>query len=357
MERRAVDRPASWLGLPTEKALPGLLSYFQADGLSALRRQLQDDVVAVELPCSFPHSSAIYSALQFAKVSAGTNEERTLTAAGFFEDYEDPDTVGDFDWPDPAKYIHPEACRRAVQPVDDRAVLGMLWSCHFQDACAAFGMETALIKMLTEPEMFRAVIDRITEFYLRANEIFYEAAYRQLDAVLIGNDFGTQTGLMLSAAHLREFVFPGTKKLVDQAKRYGLKVIHHSCGSIADVIPDLIALGVDAIHPIQALAAGMDPVSLQRNFGNRVSFCGGVDAQQLLVHGTPEEVRQKVRELKAIFPTGLVISPSHEAILPDIPPANIRALFEAVRSEAWRRRNAYAGWRVPATLPSRRSGQ
>ncbi len=330
VERREVDRPAAWLGLPTDKALPGLLAYFQADSLGALRETVNDDVYPAELPCSFPNSSAIYSALQFAKVSSRSNEERTLTSAGFFEDYEDPDKIDDFPWPDPAEHIHPEACRRAVQTADGRAVLGMLWSCHFQDACSAFGMETALIKMLTEPEMFRAVIDRITDFYLRANQIFYEAAYRQLDAVLIGNDFGTQTGLMLSAEHLRTFVFPGTKKLVEQAKSYGLKVIHHSCGSIAEVIPDLIALGVDAIHPIQALAAGMDPVSLQRNFGHRVSFCGGVDAQHLLVHCTPEEVRLKVRELKAIFPTGLVISPSHEAILPDIPPANIRALFEAV---------------------------
>lgn len=330
VERRPVDRPASWLGLPTAKALSGLLSFFQMDSLNGLRQILQDDVYPVELPCSFPQSDAIYSALQFAKKSAQSNEERTLTAAGFFEDYDDPEKVDDFDWPDPAKYIHPDACRRAVEAAGDRAVLGMLWSCHFQDACSAFGMETALIKMLIDPDMFRAVIDRITEFYLSANKIFYEATFRHIDAVLIGNDFGTQTGLLLSAKLLREFVFPGTKKLVEQAKDYGLKVIHHSCGAIADVIPDLIELGVDVIHPIQALASGMDPNTLKRNFGDRVSFCGGVDAQHLLVNGTPEEIRQKVRELKSIFPTGLVISPSHEAILPDIAPENIKALFEAV---------------------------
>ena len=61
-----------------------------------------------------------------------------------------------------------------------------------------------------------------------------------------------------------------------------------------------------------------------------MSFCGGVDTQDLLVNGTPDQVRAKVEELRAIFPTGLIISPSHEAILPDVPPANIHALFEAV---------------------------
>ena len=129
---------------------------------------------------------------------------------------------------------------------------------------------------------------------------------------------------------IREFVLPGTKMLVQQAKRHGLKVIHHSCGAIREIIPDLIDTGVDVIHPIQALAAGMDPRGLKKDFGEQVSFCGGVDAQNLLISGTPEQIKEKVRELKRIFPTGLIISPSHEAILPDVNPENISALFEAV---------------------------
>jgi len=181
--------------------------------------------------------------------------------------------------------------------------------------------------------MFRAVIDRITEFYLKANGIFYSAAGGKLDAVLIGNDFGSQCSLILSAELIREFVFPGTQALVEQAKSHGLKVIHHSCGAIRELIPDLIAMGVDAIHPIQALADGMEPAGLARDFGGSASFCGGVDAQNLLVNGSAEDVRASVRELRRIFPTGLVISPSHEAILPDIAPENIRALFAAAHEE------------------------
>ncbi len=119
--------------------------------------------------------------------------------------------------------------------------------------------------------------------------------------------------------------------MIDQAKSYGVKVIYHSCGSIRPIIPDLIELGVDAVHPIQALAAGMDAQSLHDEFAGQVSFCGGVDHQNLLVNGTPDEVRQAVRELRRLFPTGLIISPSHEAILPDIAPENMAAMFEAAR--------------------------
>lgn len=332
IERKPVDQPASWLGIPATAALPALLSHFKVGDMAQLKGKLGDDVWPVELPYHSPFSDAIYMAFDFAKKGHLANEERTLNSPGWFEDIVDPAQVDSFPWPDPAKYISPEECRQVVESApSDYAVLGVVWSAHFQDACAAFGMETALMNMLSEPEMFRAVIDRITDFYLKANEIFYQATKGKLDAVLIGNDFGSQTALILSRDLIREFVFPGTKALVQQAKDHGLKVIHHSCGSIRDLIPDLIEIGVDAIHPIQALAHGMEAEGLAKDFAGKVAFCGGVDAQNLLVNGSPDAVRQRVRELRKLFPTGLIISPSHEAILPDIAPANIAALFEGVR--------------------------
>jgi uroporphyrinogen decarboxylase len=327
VERRPVDRPATWLGIPAPAAYDGLFKYFGVNSLYALKVLLDDDVYPVEMPYHSPTADAIYLALNFSKETT-TADERTLTKPGFFADCSDPADVNCFDWPDPAEYISPALCKQTVDEVPDGyAAMGVVWSAHFQDACSAFGMETALIKMLVEPEMFRAVIDRITDFYLKANEIFYEATKGKLHAVLIGNDFGCQTGLMLSPDSIREFVLNGTRRLIDQAKSYGLKVIHHSCGSIYDIIPDLIAVGADVVHPIQALAANMEASRLKTSFGDRISFCGGVDAQQLLVNGSPDDVRAKVVELKTIFPTGLIISPSHEAILPDIPPANVEALF------------------------------
>ena len=327
--RAEVDRPASWLGLPVPDAVPALIGHFKVNSIDELKKKIGDDIYPVEVPYHPPPANHIACAFDFAKNPGGDYEERTLNAPGFFEDYSDPGAIGDFNWPAPASHMSLDECRNAISKAPaDMAVMGIMWSAHFQDTCAAFGMETALVKMMTEPEMFRAVIDRITEFYLKANEIFYEAGKGLLDAVLIGNDFGSQNGLMLSPDLLRELVFPGTKKLIDQAHGYGYKVIHHSCGAIADIIPDLIEMGVDVIHPIQALAAGMDPESLKSKYGGKVSFCGGVDAQHLLVNGTAAEVSAKVSELCGIFPTGLIISPSHEAILPDISPVNIEALFK-----------------------------
>jgi uroporphyrinogen decarboxylase len=106
--------------------------------------------------------------------------------------------------------------------------------------------------------------------------------------------------------------------------------MHHSCGSVYPVIGDIFDMGADIIHPIQALAKDMSAEKLSSEFRGRGAFCGGVDAQNLLVRGNPEAVRKRVRELISLFPTGLIISPSHEAILPDIPPENIEAMLRAL---------------------------
>lgn len=328
-----VDRPASWIGLPVPAAEKELFAHFCVSSVSELKQKLDDDIWPIEVPFNCPPSNHIACAFPFAKARHNdTPDERTLTAPGFFEDYDDPADVDKFNWPDPTKMLLKEESLRLAKSIpSDKIRMGVMWSAHFQDACSAFGMEHALITMMMNPEMFQAVIDRITEFYLQANELFYEATKGFLDAVLIGNDFGSQTGLMVDPENLRQFVFPGTKKIIEQAKSYRLKVIHHSCGSIFPIIGDLAELGADVVHPIQALAANMDPHKLKANFAEKVAFCGGIDAQYLLVNREPSDVKAKVRELMEIFPTGLILSPSHEAILPDIPPANIEAIFDTIK--------------------------
>lgn len=334
IERKPVDRPASWLGVPERHSLNSLYEHFNVLDMYELKKVLDDDIIPIEMPYHSPTSDAIYAAFDFTKNSCHNLDGRTLTSAGFFEDYDDPERVNDFNWIDPTEYIPVDECISLVNNApEDKIVLGIIWSAHFQDTCAAFGMETALMNMIANPEMYNAVNDKILEFYLKANIIFYEATKGKLHAVLIGNDMGSQACMMLSPQMVRQFVMPGAKKLIEQAKSYGLKVIYHSCGAISEIIPDLIEAGVDAVHPIQALATGMEPRKLKELYGDKVSFCGGVDTQDLLVNGSVNDIKNKVHELKEIFPTGLIISPSHEAILSDIPPRNIRALFEAIREK------------------------
>lgn len=332
VERRPVDRPACWLGDPTPEAVPGLCDFYQVSNIKELKEVCGDDFYAVEIPYKSPSCSAIFAAFDWYRDGSNVDvEHRTLTAEGCFcacEDMEDIENVG-FEWPDPALYIDPEECRRLVNEApEDKVILGMLWACHFQDVCAAFGMENCLMNMISVPEIVHYVNDKIVEFYVKALKIFLEAVDGKVQAILIGNDIGSQNGLMISPELVKEFVIPGAKVLIETAHSYGVKVIYHSCGSIADAIPLLIEAGADVIHPIQALAAGMDVDSLKEKFDGQVSFCGGVDTQVLLPNGTPEMVAAEVRRLRGYFPTGLIVSPSHEAVQSDVPPANIKALFD-----------------------------
>ena len=329
IERRPVDRPAAWLGMPDKDAIPGLCAEFGVKDFHELRSACGDDFYAFEPPYKSDKADAIYAAFDWYQSGSNVDSShRTLTADGCFKDAEELEDLEFFEWPDPEKYIDRQILRDIVDNApEDKAKMLMAWSAHFQDTCAAFGMQTCLMNMIANPDIVHAVNDKIVEFYLKANEIFYESTKGKLDCVLIGNDIGSQRGLMVGPEQIKEFVVPGSKKIIEQAHSYGLKVMYHSCGAIIDAIPYLIDAGVDVVHPIQALAKGMEPANLKDLFDGKVSFCGGVDTQDLLVNGTPEQVAAKVKELREYFPTGLVVSPSHEAILDDIPPCNIHALF------------------------------
>lgn len=331
VERKPVDRPACWLGMPTPSEIPNLCRYFGVENLDELKASCGDDFYAIEVPYHSPTCSALYAAFDW--YMNGTNvdtEHRTLTADGFFTDCEDVEDAknANFPWPDPEKYIDPAECRKLVDEAPEgKTILGMVWACHFQDFCAAFGMENALMNMISEPDLVHYVDDQIMAFYEKALKIFLEATKGKVHAILIGDDMGSQLDLMISPELVKEFVIPGAKRLIDLAHSYGVKVIYHSCGSIVRAIPLLIEAGVDVVHPIQALAKGMDPEHLKSLFEGKVSFCGGVDTQELLPNGTPKEVMAKVKYLRELFPTGLIISPSHEAIQSDVPPENIKAMF------------------------------
>ena len=332
IEHKEVDRPACWLGDPTPAAAEKLCEYYKVADIKELKRVCGDDFYAVEIPYHSPTCNAIFAAFDWYMNGSNVDvEHRTLTANGCFcdcEDVEDAEAVN-FPWPDPEKYIDPDLCRQLVDEAPEgKTIMGMLWACHFQDTCAAFGMQNALMNMVAEPDLVHYVDDHIVDFYVKALKIFLEATKGKVHAILIGDDIGSQRGLMISPKLVAEFVIPGAKKLIDLAHSYGVKVLYHSCGSIVEAIPQLIEAGVDIIHPIQAMAAGMQPENLKSKFEGKVAFCGGVDTQDLLPNGKPEEIRAKVKELRTIFPTGLIISPSHEALQDDVPPENVKALFD-----------------------------
>jgi uroporphyrinogen decarboxylase len=198
------------------------------------------------------------------------------------------------------------------------------------------GIERAMMDMALRPEFLEALFDRVVSFQAEYVERMLSAAGGRIDFFRIGDDFGTQRALLFSEAHWRRFLRPVLVRLSTIARRHGAFYYHHSCGAIRPLIPALIEAGVDVLDPVQVKAHGMAPGGLKAQFGGRLVFSGGVDEQELLPRGTPDDVRRGVRDLLDVMAPGggFFIGPTHN-FQSDIPTANIVAMYDAARR--WRR--------------------
>ena len=199
------------------------------------------------------------------------------------------------------------------------------------------GLEQFLMDLRQQPEIAEAICRHVEEYYrLRALRVL-EVAGDRIDLIGTGGDIGTQRGMMLNPALWRRHIKPYTGRLIRTFKSLGYATFYHSCGSIVPVIPDLIEVGLDLLDPIQPQAAGMDPEALFAAFGDRLSFHGGIDEQELLPHGTAEQVYAETTRVIDILGQngGYVVAAAHN-VQGDTPPENVAAMCQAARDYRWR---------------------
>src|SRR5512143_289843 len=199
----------------------------------------------------------------------------------------------------------------------------------FTRPCILRNMENVLVDMIEHPEMAHFLFEKFTAFYVEDITRALEATCGGFDLYCEWSDYGTQRALLISVPMFREFIVPYLKRLVDVCHASGVKFMAHSCGAIRPVIPELIALGIDVLDPIQVTAAGMDPAELKRDFGASLAFHGGVSTQTTLPFGTPDEVREAVRDRVATLGAGggYILAATHD-ISADTPPENILAMYD-----------------------------
>jgi uroporphyrinogen-III decarboxylase len=176
--------------------------------------------------------------------------------------------------------------------------------------------------------------DMQTEVELKNLELYRQAVGNRLAAIAIsGTDFGAQCGPFISPAAYREFYKPYHKIFNDWVhKNTNWKVFFHTCGSIIDLLDDLVEAGVDIINPVQFTASGMDLETLKGKYADKLVFWGGgVDPQKTLPFGTPEEVAAETKRNVNILSKGggFVCAPVHNIQGPT-PVENILAFFNAV---------------------------
>ena len=194
------------------------------------------------------------------------------------------------------------------------------------------GQEQAFMDLIEYPDIVHYCLDRLFELAYKNSERIYTQIPGRVNLSYVAEDMGGQVGLMMSLNHIREFLLPGMKKAIDLAHEAGAFVFHHNDGAIRDVIPDMIALGIDVLNPVQWRCEGMDRAALKQDFGDQLVFHGAVDNQQTLAFGTPDEVRREVAENIEILGAGggYILAPCHN-IQAVSPPENVVAMYEAAR--------------------------
>lgn len=316
------DRAGFWLGMPHHDTIPIMYKYFGVSTDEELRLKLKDDFRWI-CPQFFPdvYKSPDNRSYLF---DAGLGMDKKP----FFEDCEDPADVEKFPWPD-VKYLDYSAVIETLRNTGPFYRASGMWTSFYHDVMGLFGMESYMMKMYLNPEVVHAVTDKVCGFYYDANVKFFDQAGDLMDGFFFGNDFGTQLDLICGLPQFDEYILPWFEKFTALAHSYGYQVILHSCGAIFKTIGRFIDAKVDCLHPLQALAKDMDADNLARNFKGKIAFLGGIDTQQLLDHGTPEEIKKEVQRVREVLSPRVIISPSHECILPNVPMENIEALAKA----------------------------
>lgn len=199
----------------------------------------------------------------------------------------------------------------------------------YERAWTLRGMENLLMDMVERPEFVDALLDRILDWNLR---IIEGVGRYNIDAILFGDDWGQQHGLIMGPEMWRRFIKPRIAEEYRLCHQKGMRVMIHSCGDVSEIFEDLIEIGVDMFNPFQPEV--MDIRRIKRDYGDRMAFFGGMSTQRVLPYGTPQEVKDETRRLIDSIGAGggFVFSPAHD-VPKDVPVENMLAMLEVLQAQ------------------------
>lgn len=241
---------------------------------------------------------------------------------------QDWDGFEQYPWPDIANASFEDIEELAPLLPDGMKVTTALPGGILENLCRLFGYETLCLKLIDDPDLVQAVVDKIGEGELNVYRRLCE--FDHVGAVWLNDDLGFKTQTMISPAQLRRFVFPWHKRLTEYAHSKGKLVILHACGNLREVMEDLIEdVGIDAKHSFED---GIQPVAdFKRLYGDRIAVLGGIDVH-VLASGTVDEVKRYTRQvIEATAPGGGWALGSGNSVANYIPIENFLAMLEVGR--------------------------
>jgi len=252
-------------------------------------------------------------------------------------------TVDDLDaypWPDPARIVAEaplEQYRREAQRLWEQTdyvvaaehpVYGV-----FELGCWLCGFDDFLLRLVADEPFVRSFSQRYLDFQKAIIKPYYRALGEWIHFTTSGDDFGTQTGPFMAPKTFRALVQPYLAERIAYTRQFTQGYFwHHTCGSVVDLLSDLIEAGVDILNPVQPGAKGMEPAVLKASFGDRICFHGGFDTQGVLPFGTEKEIVAEVqRVMDALKPGGGYIFSAAHNIQADVRPENVVTMFRAAK--------------------------
>jgi len=235
-----------------------------------------------------------------------------------------------FPWPSPSWYDYSVLPDLAAQYPERAIECGYTAIFYWHNRLR--GLEQSLVDPLLNPEMTEYLLLRVSDFFTEYHTRCFAALQGKLDITQVTDDFGGQFGLLISPKVFDRFYRQPIQRAIDLAKSYNVLAFHHDDGDCRPLIPRLVEMGIDVLNPIQWRCGNWDLEALKTGYGEKICFHSAVDNQHTLPFGTPEQIRDEVRErFKALGPGGGFIFCTAHNIQADTPLSNVEALFEAYR--------------------------
>jgi uroporphyrinogen decarboxylase len=239
----------------------------------------------------------------------------------------DAETRADVDayqWPEPHHSSRYKDAEYYVQKYkDEYVVIGDIEVTILSLAQQLVGMEKMMVDMATEEEYLVYLFEKCGEFQ---TQVGLELIRRGVDAIWLGDDFGSQMGLLFSKEMFRSMLKPYYIRMIETFKKANPNIIPilHCDGAVKELLVDIKEMGIDVFNPVQPNVPGHGAEEIKGGFGNMLAFWGAIDQQRLLPNGTDEEVEKDIREKIAVLGRGggYMISPAH-ILQPDVSPDRV----------------------------------
>ena len=248
------------------------------------------------------------------------------------------ETIDDFQWPDPNDPEQFKGLREKAKTLYENTdyVIGAdaIKAGILMNALQLRGYDQFFMDLVIDKEFAEALMDRILDTLKQMWSRYMEAVGPYVQVAYVTDDLGSQSSLLISPKLFREMLKPRMKELHDHIKSLAdVKLMFHTDGAVLPLVDDFLEMNVDILNPVQTSVSGLeDTFALKKKFGDRLSFHGAIDVQQMLPNASTEELEQEIA--RRVYDLGrnggYILAPCHN-IGHDVPPENVVTLFEKAR--------------------------